>query len=247
VGGRHAEAAPRAGRQAAGNDGERFGRQRWPHASQPAALRAAGEAAAGRDRRRRWRRLPQLCPRRPFFRRLPRSGAVRLHRRRRAVRDRGQPRLSRAPGAGRDGRRVVRIQRHRARHGRATRSRGGVRGREQWRLADRGPRPDVDLRPRRRNEAAVRRSRGDGARLRPACRARRAGRRLVRRDRSRLRPAPCAARRHRHAGGGLGRCEVRPPGFRICSRSRRGTKRSAPGGTRPRADLLSGTVAAWAP
>ncbi len=78
--------------------------------------------------------------------------------------------------------------------------------------------------------AAVRRPRGDGARLRHACRARRARRGPRRRDRARAREPAGAARRGGHAGGGLVRREVRAwPGCPTCSRWRPGTRPSGAG------------------
>jgi acetolactate synthase-1/2/3 large subunit len=120
------------------------------------------------------------------------------------------PGLSQANGAGGDGGRVFRLQRHRAGHGRPPRRSGTLRGGQQWRLANRGPRPGDDVRTRRGDAPAACRPRGHGPGLRDARGARRAARGAFLGHRPRACPSAGAPGRARFLGCRLLGWQVRP-------------------------------------
>ena len=103
-------------------------------------------------------------------------GLARLHRCRHAVWNRSRARVSRAHGRRCHGRRRVRIQRDGNRYRGAPPGAVADHRREQRRMADRSARSEGYARQGRRHEAAARRLRGDGARVRSARRAHRSRR-----------------------------------------------------------------------
>ena len=231
-----ARAARRARRQAAGVDGNGARRQRRPmHPEPPARRAAASSCRRRRDRRRRRRRLPQLRARRPAGEHLSRPGLARLHRRRHAVRHRREPgaaRTARSSVATGDG--ASASTRWRSTPRRATRRRCSssspttAPGRSRCTTRQETHGKVVGTAP------AVRRPRGDGARLRPAWRARRARRGPAGGDRPRAGRVAHIGRRCSTCWSRRRRCPRTPsrawPGCPTCSRSVHGTTPSASGG-----------------